>query len=324
MDLYSQIELNIEDMRWKRSILFVISKIGPLYKINYLNHDHHTTCTEYSFLLHELLLNRDSVTLEKRPGSVSGQPFNIAKCNNCVITVLDHCDQVQIDDVTNSKIFIGASSESIFIRDCKDCTLTIACKQLRTRDCSNCTIYLYCKTEPIIESSSGMKFAPFNGAYPGHDKAMKDANLNANHNLWHAVYDFNDEFKTGQNWSYVKAEDEDKLWCPLEKAENCCPRIKASKESTTPVANNKRGRVGKEFINMNQEDIESPSKVNSKKDKGEKEGKDQTLEESNPWKSLIGLLSQIPTKIQTLTTTALDYTTTAIDSVISWVRSFRN
>ena len=168
---------------------------------------------------------RDHVTLTKLPGSVSGQPFNIVKCSNSTLAVLDYCDQVQIDDVTKSRIFIGASSESIFIRDCKNCTFTVACKQLRTRDCTNCTIYLYCKTEPIIESSEGMKFGPFNGAYPGHEKAMRDANLTPNHNVWHAVYDFSDDLKTNRNWSYVQEEEEDPLWCPLGKAENCCPRV---------------------------------------------------------------------------------------------------
>lgn len=129
---------------------------------------------------------------------------------------------MQIDNVTKSKIFIGACSESVFIRDCTDCTFTVACKQLRTRDCSNCTIYLYCKTEPIIESSSGMKFGKFNGAYPGHDVCMKDANLDPKTNKWYAVYDFNDDLKMNHNWEYIREGEEDGLWCPLGSAENCC------------------------------------------------------------------------------------------------------
>ena len=96
----------------------------------------------------------------KLPGSVEGQPFVIEDCEDCTIKVLDFCDQVQIDKVNRSKIFIGASSESIFIRNCEDCVFTIACKQLRTRDCKNCELYVYCKTEPIIETSSNMRFVP--------------------------------------------------------------------------------------------------------------------------------------------------------------------
>ncbi len=168
-------------------------------------------------------LIRNNTTLTKLPGSISGQPFNIIQCHNSKLEILDHCDQVQIDNVTKSKIFIGACSESVFIRDCTNCTFTVACKQLRTRDCSNCTIYLYCKTEPIIESSTGIKFGKFNGAYPGHDACMKDANLDPKTNKWYAVYDFNDELKMNHNWEYVREGGEDNgLWCPLGPAENCC------------------------------------------------------------------------------------------------------
>ena len=97
------------------------------------------------------------MTLTKMPGSIQGQPFDIVNCKSCVIQILDNCDQVQIDDVSDCRIFIGASSESIFVRNCKNCTFTIASKQLRTRDCNNCIFYLYCKTEPIIETSFGMR-----------------------------------------------------------------------------------------------------------------------------------------------------------------------
>ena len=93
----------------------------------------------------------------KRPGSIEGQPFEISGCKGCRLLLLDHSDQVQIDDVSDSKVFIAASSESVFIRDCSGCTFTIACKQLRMRDCSNCTFYLYSKTEPAMETSCNIR-----------------------------------------------------------------------------------------------------------------------------------------------------------------------
>lgn len=100
---------------------------------------------------------RTSEKLVKLPGSVQGQPFDIVNCKDCEILILDHCDQIQLDDLAGCKLFIGACSGSIFLRGCRDCQLTIACKQFRTRDCENCMMYLYCKTEPIIETSWDMK-----------------------------------------------------------------------------------------------------------------------------------------------------------------------
>jgi len=173
--------------------------------------------------------NKTSERLIKTPGSIQGQPFNIINCQNCELVVLDHCDQVQIDDTKSCKIFIGASSESIFVRDCQDCTFTVACKQLRTRDCTNCTFYLYSKTEPIIETSDCITFACFNGAYPGHEKSMAEADLNPKNNLWFAVYDFNDKTQFGGKSHFRLANNISSAttWCPWKPANNCCPYVEA-------------------------------------------------------------------------------------------------
>lgn len=179
----------------------------------------HEMETQYTFR------DKQSTTLTKKPGSVQGQPFVIDNCHDCTLLVLDHCAQAQIDDVSNSKIFIGASSGSVFVRNCNNSTFTIACGQLRTRDCHNCTFNLYCKTEPVIETSSGMKFGPFNGAYPGHEGDLLDAGLDPSINKWHAVFDFNDSSPSRENWRYLSLEEQSKeqLWCPLGKAELCIP-----------------------------------------------------------------------------------------------------
>lgn len=55
---------------------------------------------------------------------------------------------------------------SVFIRDCKNCKIVVACQQFRTRDCSKIDIFLCCNTQPIIEASSGMKFACYQYHYP--------------------------------------------------------------------------------------------------------------------------------------------------------------
>ena len=55
---------------------------------------------------------------------------------------------------------------SVFIRDCKNCKIVVACQQFRTRDCSKIDVFLCCNTQPIIEASSGMKFACYQYHYP--------------------------------------------------------------------------------------------------------------------------------------------------------------
>ena len=117
----------------------------------------------------------------------------MADCEGCELVVADRCDQVQIDVLKSCKVFVGASSEAVFVRNCSDSVFYLACKQLRTRDCVNCTFYLYAQTEPIIETSTGMKFAPFKGGYAEQAAHMAAANLNPAINLWWGLFDFNDD-----------------------------------------------------------------------------------------------------------------------------------
>lgn len=66
--------------------------------------------------------DKKGVILSKSPGSIHSMPFVIDGCHKCKILLIDNCEQITIDDVTDSKIFVGASSGSIFIRNCKNCT----------------------------------------------------------------------------------------------------------------------------------------------------------------------------------------------------------
>ena len=176
---------------------------------------------KYEFELSFTFKNKKNEQLSKEAGKIDGQPFDIAECQDCEIVITDHCDQVQIDQLKTCRVFLGASSESVFVRDCSDCTFYLACKQLRTRDCHNCTFYLYAKTEPIIELSDGICFAPFLGGYPEQAQHMKSANLDPSYNLWWGVFDFNDEFKTLNHWKYLD-EKERKPWFPRGGTDQIC------------------------------------------------------------------------------------------------------
>lgn len=176
---------------------------------------------KYEFELSFTFKNKKGEQLSKEAGKVEGQPFDIADCEGCELVITDHCDQVQIDQLKTCRVFLGASSESVFVRDCSDCTFYLACKQLRTRDCHNCTFYLFAKTEPIIELSDGISIAPFLGGYPEQAAHMKSANLDPAQNLWWGVFDFNDEFKNLNHWKYLE-ESERKPWFPRGGADQIC------------------------------------------------------------------------------------------------------
>ena len=164
---------------------------------------------KYEFKTQYTFSGKTGETLQRGPGQIDGQPFNLDTLTDCEVHLCDHSDQLQIDELKGCKLFIGPSCESVFVRNCEDCVITIACKQLRTRDCKNCTFFLYTQSDPVIETSSGMVFAPFNGAYPGLDAHFARANLIADNNHWSAVFDFNapgDVQGPGQHWDFMPEE----------------------------------------------------------------------------------------------------------------------
>ena len=96
----------------------------------------------------------------RRPGSVSGQQFQIKNCTNCRIYLFDWSNTVTIDDCTNVKVFLGAVKTSVFMRDCNNCVLVAASGQLRyeenfsflvvnSNSCNSCSSYL---SQPVSQS----------------------------------------------------------------------------------------------------------------------------------------------------------------------------
>lgn len=93
--------------------------------------------------------------------------------------------------MVNCRIFIGPVASSVFVRNCKDCEFTLACRQLRTRDVENVIFHLYSNVDPVIERSTALTFRPFNGAYPQLDAHFKKARLDPNDTHWRLIFDFN-------------------------------------------------------------------------------------------------------------------------------------
>lgn len=145
--------------------------------------------------------------------------FDIADCSNVTLAVLDHSEQVQVDQLKNCRLMIGACASSIFIRNCSNCVFYTCCRQLRLRDVTNCKFYIYSMSEVHIEFSTGLQFAPFNGGYAEQLKHLQAANLDLKHNLWYDVYDHNDPGKTRANWSLLPESEYETPWFPLGACE---------------------------------------------------------------------------------------------------------
>ena len=74
-----------------------------------------------------MFCKRQNETLIKKPGDVNGSDFKIADLDNCVVFLLDHTAQIMMDRCKNTKFYIGPVKSSIFVRNCTNCEITVAC-----------------------------------------------------------------------------------------------------------------------------------------------------------------------------------------------------
>ncbi|XP_034287288.1 protein XRP2 [Pantherophis guttatus] len=166
-------------------------------------------------------------TVGRLPGKVAGQQFVIQDCENCNIYIFDHSATITVDDCINCQFFLGPVKGSVFLRDCKDCKCVVACQQFRTRDCRKIEVFLCCTTQPIIESSTGMKFGCFQYYYPELALQFKDAGLSIFNNTWSNIHDFT-PVSEENNWGLLAEDALVQDYVPLPTTEE----LKAMRIST--------------------------------------------------------------------------------------------
>ncbi|CAN0291665.1 unnamed protein product [Scytosiphon promiscuus] len=134
--------------------------------------------------------SREKEVLVREPGSIGGQQFIVEECSECEVYLLDHTAALTVDLCTDCRIFAGPCESSVFLRDCTDCTVVVACQQFRARDCKDCTFFLFSSTQPVIESSVGLRFACYTLDYFSLAGQFAAAKLSVWNNKWSQVYNF--------------------------------------------------------------------------------------------------------------------------------------
>ena len=113
-----------------------------------------------------ILQKRENETIYKHFGELVGCDFKIRNNKNCEINILDSTTGMYIDNCEDCKIVCGPIDGSIFIRGSKNCEISLIARQVRFRDCENIKIFTYCPSDPAVESSFNIYFAPFNAYFP--------------------------------------------------------------------------------------------------------------------------------------------------------------
>ena len=148
-----------------------------------------------------IFAKQEGATLVKKPGDLEGSMFKINDLKNCKVFVFDHTSQMTIDRCEDCVFVLGPIKASLFVRDSKNCDITVSCGQFRCRDLYDSTIRLYCPNDPIIESSAGLTMSPYNLKWHPLESQSNEAELlgefadddgvvHRKVNKWREVYDF--------------------------------------------------------------------------------------------------------------------------------------
>ncbi|XP_007249158.3 protein XRP2 isoform X1 [Astyanax mexicanus] len=192
-----------------------------------------------------MLTGVKDATVGRLPGKLNGQQFVIQDCENCNIFVFDHSATVTIDDCVNCRIVLGPVKGSVFFRDCKDIKCVVACQQFRTRDCKKMDVFLCCATQPIIESSTSMKFGCFQYYYPDLAFHFKDAGLSIFNNNWSNIHDFT-PVSGETNWSLLPEDAAVLEYVPLPDSESEFKSVRISTEVNRSIVPMTKGGRRKE------------------------------------------------------------------------------
>lgn len=187
-----------------------------------------------------MLTGLKDTTVGRFPGKLNGQQFVIQECENCNIYVFDHSATITIDDCVNCRIVLGPVKGSVFFRDCKDIKCVVACQQFRTRDCKKMEVFLCCATQPIIESSTGMKFSCYQYYYPDLAYHFKEAGLSIFNNNWSNIHDFT-PVSGETNWGLLPEDAAVLDHVPLPDSESEFKTIRISTDVSRSIVPLTRG-----------------------------------------------------------------------------------
>jgi Tubulin binding cofactor C len=83
---------------------------------------------------------------------------------------------VRIEESTNCTLLLSPCCTSAYMELCSDCTIFVACHQLRIHTSHRCNLYVQVNSHPIIEDCTALGFAPYSLT---HDQISDDFKVSA-------------------------------------------------------------------------------------------------------------------------------------------------
>lgn len=158
--------------------------------------------------------NLKSQVLEKRAEELHQRDIVLTELSNCTIKLYGNPNTLRLTKARSCTLLCGPVSTSVFLDDCSECVLAVACQQLRVHTTRDTRIFLQVTSRAIVEDCKGIQFAPYTWSYPGIDKDFESSGLDRSKNNWNDVDDFNwlARDMASPNWSILPEEERTIQW----------------------------------------------------------------------------------------------------------------
>ncbi|XP_012579582.1 PREDICTED: tubulin-specific chaperone C [Condylura cristata] len=158
--------------------------------------------------------NLESQVLEKKAEELRQRDILLTELSNCKIKLYGNPNTLRLHKARGCTVLCGPVSTSVFLEDCRDCVLAVACQQLRVHTTRNTRVFLQVTSRAIVEDCSGIQFAPYTWSYSGIDEDFEGSGLDRSKNNWNDVDDFNWLVRNvaSPNWSVLPEEERMVQW----------------------------------------------------------------------------------------------------------------
>eukprot|EP00933_Yihiella_yeosuensis_P035594 TRINITY_DN2918_c0_g1_i1.p1 TRINITY_DN2918_c0_g1~~TRINITY_DN2918_c0_g1_i1.p1 ORF type:complete len:392 (-),score=108.17 TRINITY_DN2918_c0_g1_i1:118-1293(-) len=156
----------------------------------------------------ELFEDLRETSIERGVGELQGRDVSLKNLEGCRIVLLDHIGALHVRNLRRCEVIVGAVKSSALMHHCHECVFTLAVKQLRLHDSEKVVLHLHTLSQPVIEHSKRIMFAPFDLLSTENAGQLKTAELGVTSESgpWSDVQDFNWlRRQASPNWCQVPA-----------------------------------------------------------------------------------------------------------------------
>ncbi|XP_039482013.1 tubulin-specific chaperone C [Drosophila santomea] len=152
------------------------------------------------------IANRTNEHIVLDSAKVNGQDITISNLTHCLVELQGHPGSVQVSRASKCTLLCGPIARSFFAENLEDCTLSIACQQLRLHSSRTIRIYMHVTCRAIIEDCRNIEIGVYNYDYSELEADYLASGLNKAQNNYTDVADFNwlSPDVPSPNWSLLK------------------------------------------------------------------------------------------------------------------------